>query len=51
MVEYLVKSLNHQYLSKYLSNEEDIEGKILSNFVTDIICFDDFTGELSVGDL
>ena len=44
MVEYLVKSLKHQYLSKYLSNEDDTEDKIIDNFKTDIICFNDFTG-------
>ena len=33
MVEYLVKSLKHQYLSKYLSNEDDAEGKLIDNFI------------------
>ena len=51
MVEYLVKSLKHQYLSKYLSNEDDTKDKIIGNFMADINCFNDFTGESSADDL
>ena len=39
MVEYLVKSLKHQYLTKYLSYEDDAEDKSIVKFMTDNICF------------